>query len=94
MKLGIKNKIALVTGGATGIGLAISKELANDRFNNWAKRLNTTPQNLNQQFINAMAKVCTPLAGAVDLIKALHEKENVNLAIITNGFESLQEYYS
>jgi 3-oxoacyl-[acyl-carrier protein] reductase len=30
MKLGIKNKIALVTGGATGIGLAISKELANE----------------------------------------------------------------
>ena len=28
MNLGIKNKIALVTGGATGIGFAISKELA------------------------------------------------------------------
>ena len=30
MNLGIKNKIALVTGGATGIGFAISKELARE----------------------------------------------------------------
>ena len=30
MDLGIKNKTALVTGGATGIGLAISKELAKE----------------------------------------------------------------
>ena len=30
MDLGINKKVALVTGGATGIGFAICKELANE----------------------------------------------------------------
>ena len=44
---------------------------------------------LNSDFLTAMADICTPLAGAKTLIKAL--SQHAKLGIITNGFTALQE---
>jgi 5'-nucleotidase len=69
-------------------GLVSANELANQRFAAWAKKLNTTPAKLNNDFLDVMATVCTPLPGAVKLLNSL--KGKVKLGIITNGFTSLQ----
>lgn len=64
-------------------------QLQHRRFNHWAEQLNITPQTLNSAFLQAMADICQPLTGAVDLVKNLHGK--VKLGIITNGFSELQK---
>lgn len=59
------------------------------RFDNWAKKLNVPPQQINSHFMTAMAEICTPLEGAKSLLNAL--KGKAKLGIVTNGFAELQQ---
>nr|WP_302982505.1 pyrimidine 5'-nucleotidase [Plesiomonas shigelloides] len=70
-------------------GTITSMDLQTRRFSQWAERLDVTPQTLNDAFQQAMATICTPLEGAVQLLDTL--KGHVNLGIITNGFTELQQ---
>lgn len=58
------------------------------RFDAWADRLEVSSEQLNSQFLQAMAAICEPLPGARDLVHAI--KPFVNIGIITNGFTELQ----
>lgn len=58
------------------------------RFNEWAQKLNVPAQQLNDDFLTAMAEICEPLPGAVALLNKL--KPYAKLGIITNGFTQLQ----
>lgn len=58
------------------------------RFQSWAEKLDTTTQELNNAFLQAMADICSMLPGAKELLDSLVGK--VKLGIITNGFTELQ----
>ncbi|MFQ3249352.1 MAG: 5'-nucleotidase [Glaciecola sp.] len=58
------------------------------RFSEWGAKLNIAPKQLNDEFLDAMAQICEPLPGAVNLLKQL--KGKAKLAIVTNGFQRLQ----
>ncbi len=64
-------------------------QLQHQRFQGWADKLNVTPLDLNKGFLSAMAELCLPLNGAVNLLNAL--KGRVKMGIITNGFTALQQ---
>ena len=66
-----------------------AETLKQRRFELWAKRLNVSEKALNSAFLLAMAEVCTPLDGVIDLLDSL--KDQAKLAIITNGFTDLQK---
>ena len=70
-------------------GTINAEQLQNQRFNSWAIKLNCSPQDLNRTFLAAMAEICIPLEGAVNLLNAL--KGKAKLGIITNGFTELQQ---
>jgi len=70
-------------------GAITARQLQHQRFQGWADKLNVTPLDLNQGFLNAMAEICVPLAGAVNLLNRL--KGHVKMGIITNGFTALQQ---
>lgn len=63
-------------------------ELKQRRFTKWAQQLNTTPQELNFSYMQAMGDICSLLPGAKELVEALSNK--AKLGIITNGFSDLQ----
>ena len=58
------------------------------RFTEWANKLNVSAKELNDAFLDAMANICEPLPGAVELLDKL--KPHAKLGIITNGFARLQ----
>lgn len=58
------------------------------RFSEWANKLNVPAQQLNDNFLTAMAEICEPLPGAIELLNKL--KPHAKLGIITNGFTQLQ----
>ena len=58
------------------------------RFNEWSAKLNVPAKELNGAFLDAMAQICEPLPGAVELLNKL--KPHARLGIITNGFARLQ----
>lgn len=58
------------------------------RFSEWADKLNVPAQQLNNNFLTAMAEICEPLPGAKALLAKL--KPHAKLGIITNGFTQLQ----
>jgi len=64
-------------------------QLQHQRFQGWADRLQVAPHDLNNGFLTAMAEICLPLDGAVELLNAL--KGRVKMGIITNGFTALQQ---
>jgi pyrimidine 5'-nucleotidase len=64
-------------------------ELKKQRFDTWASRVSTSPEILNQEFLSAMAEICKPLDGALDLLMALQGR--AKLGIVTNGFTELQQ---
>lgn len=66
-----------------------SKTLQVTRFEPWAKKLNLPAEQLNHDYMMAMADICEPLDGALDLLESLHGK--VKIGIVTNGFTSLQD---
>ena len=70
-------------------GAISALQLQHRRFEGWASRLNVTAHHLNSGFLTAMAEICTPLPGAVELLNAL--KGRVKMGIITNGFTALQQ---
>lgn len=69
-------------------GKITAHELKHSRFQEWAAKLETTTQELNSAFLEAMADICTLLPGAKELMEALHGK--AKMGIITNGFTELQ----
>ena len=70
-------------------GIISASELQNIRFETWATALSLSTEQLNHDFLMAMADICTPLAGAKSLLEAL--SQHAKLGIITNGFTALQE---
>ncbi|PST89519.1 dUMP phosphatase [Photobacterium sp. NCIMB 13483] len=70
-------------------GKISATELQNIRFKSWAATLSLSTEQLNHDFLMAMADICTPLTGAKSLLEAL--KPHAKLGIITNGFTALQE---
>ncbi|RUR07828.1 dUMP phosphatase [Legionella sp. km772] len=70
-------------------GSITAEQLQYQRFAGWAARLNCSPEDLNNSFIAIMAQICTPIEGALSLLKAL--KAKAKLGIITNGFTQLQQ---
>ncbi|WP_070966053.1 pyrimidine 5'-nucleotidase [Vibrio sonorensis] len=66
-----------------------AQEIKHQRFVEWANKLNTSTFELNSEFLNAMADICTPIPGALDLVESLQGK--AKLGIITNGFTELQQ---
>lgn len=70
-------------------GTITAQQLQHQRFDAWATKLQIPHQQLSSAFLSAMAEVCTPLEGAVSLLKSL--KGKTRLGIITNGFVEVQE---
>lgn len=70
-------------------GLVSAEQVQVERFVGLAERFAVRAELLNEQFISAMAELCQPLPGAVELVHAL--REQVQLGIITNGFTELQD---
>ncbi|MCK8127361.1 pyrimidine 5'-nucleotidase [Pseudoalteromonas sp. 2CM39R] len=66
-----------------------ASELQITRFTEWANKLDVPAKALNDGFLDAMASICVPLPGAVDLLTKL--KPHAKLGIITNGFAKLQQ---
>lgn len=64
-------------------------QLKYGRFVPLAKRIHSTPQLLQQDFLKAMSDICVPLPGAKELLEAL--RGHVKLGIVTNGFVDLQQ---
>jgi putative hydrolase of the HAD superfamily/5'-nucleotidase len=62
--------------------------LQTERFELLAKQVGVSSQQLNDEFLDAMADICVPLPGAVALLDAL--KDRATLGIITNGLARLQ----
>lgn len=69
-------------------GRITADQLKNIRFEAWANKLNVSTQDLNTEFLSAMADICSLLPGAKELIDSLSGK--VKMGIITNGFTELQ----
>ncbi|WP_394687715.1 pyrimidine 5'-nucleotidase [uncultured Xanthomonas sp.] len=69
-------------------GAITALQLQQRRFADWAQRLQTAPETLNTAFLAAMAELCAPLDGAVDLLDALRGR--ARLGLVTNGFGALQ----
>ncbi|CAK9883946.1 MAG: Pyrimidine 5'-nucleotidase YjjG [Candidatus Erwinia impunctatus] len=63
--------------------------LQHQRFTGWAEKLNLSTAELNERYLQTMAEVCKPLAGAQALLTQLSGR--VKLGIITNGFTALQQ---
>lgn len=70
-------------------GAIHAEELQTRRFVLWANKLQCRPEDLNSAFLEAMAEICVPLDGAVNLLNAL--RGQARLGIITNGFTHLQQ---
>lgn len=70
-------------------GAITALQLQHQRFQGWADKLSVTPMDLNNGFLAAMAELCVPLKGAVNLLNTL--KGHVKMGIITNGFTALQQ---
>lgn len=60
-----------------------------ERFRDLAKRLGTSAQALNDQFLDNMAKISVPLPGVYDLLAKM--KTDFTLGIITNGLSRMQK---
>lgn len=69
-------------------GKISAAELQCQRFSAWGERLNTPALDLDLAFQRAMIDICTPIAGARELLSSLSGK--VKLGIITNGFTAMQ----
>lgn len=70
-------------------GVINALQLQTQRFQGWADKLSVASHELNRDYMAAMAEICVPLEGAVNLMNAL--KGRVKMGIITNGFTALQQ---
>lgn len=64
-------------------------QIKHTRFESWSNKLGVPTDSLNKEFLNAMAKISTPIDGAGKLLDSIHGKSKIG--IITNGFTDLQE---
>ncbi|MCV2402806.1 pyrimidine 5'-nucleotidase [Marinomonas sp. C2222] len=71
-------------------GAITAAELQTKRFTQWANKLSVSAKKLNSEFLDCMAEICEPLAGAKELLISL-QKKNIKVGIITNGFAALQK---
>ena len=58
-------------------GNLTAQQVQRQRFNSWAERLQVSPQDLNSAFLAAMAEICTPLEGAVSLLRGLDSSRRI-----------------
>ena len=65
-----------------------AQQLQVTRFQYWSTKLSVAAEQLNAGFLEAMAEVCQPIAGAVEMLAELSHKAKVG--IVTNGFTALQ----
>lgn len=70
-------------------GQISATDLQQRRFEPYAATLGVSALQLNQEFLLTMAKLCTLLPGARELLDFLHGK--ARLGIITNGFTAMQQ---
>lgn len=70
-------------------GVIDAEYLQVQRFMQWSEKLNVPAKQLNNQFLDAMGVICTPLPGAVSMLAAL--SKHAKLGIITNGFARMQQ---
>lgn len=70
-------------------GRITAQQVQERRFSSWAERLQVSSGLLNSAFLAAMAEICRPLEGAVELLDSLRHR--ARLGIITNGFGELQQ---
>ena len=70
-------------------GQISATELQQRRFEPYAAELGVSAMQLNNDFLQTMATLCTLLPGARDLLDFLHGK--ARLGIITNGFSAMQQ---
>ncbi|MBE8168303.1 MAG: pyrimidine 5'-nucleotidase [Shewanella sp.] len=61
-----------------------------DRFKPWAAKFDISAGELNNGFLLAMAEVCRPLSGAIELLEYL-KSNSIRVGIVTNGFTALQQ---
>ncbi|CAB0151460.1 Pyrimidine 5'-nucleotidase YjjG [Pseudidiomarina piscicola] len=66
-----------------------AKTLQRQRFAGWAAELGVSADELNSGFMQAMADICQPLAGARALLE--RARTSAKVGIVTNGFTELQE---
>ena len=70
-------------------GTITARDLQLRRFEDWACRIGVPAAELNSRFLGAMAEICRPIDGALELLDALRGR--FGLGIITNGFTELQK---
>ena len=66
-----------------------AETIKNRRFQLWEKDLGLSSYEINTAFVDAMADVCVPLAGAQKLLEAI--TGTVKIGIVTNGLAQLQQ---
>lgn len=59
------------------------------RFADWAKKLDTTPEEINRRYMHGLVTQCPTLEKVRPLLEALFDA-GVKMGIITNGFADLQ----
>lgn len=70
-------------------GEITAHQLQHRRFEHWANTMQIEARTLNSAYMAIMAEICTPIDGAMSLLRAL--KGKTRLGIITNGFTELQQ---
>ena len=66
-----------------------AQQLQITRFQAWAKKLVVPAEQLNADFLDAMAEVCQPINGVIEMLDELSSKAKIG--IVTNGFTALQK---
>ena len=92
MDLGINKKVALVTGGATGIGLAICKELANEGVKVIFTSRNRKSVKSSEKILKKINSKCygvacdvTNKSSRIKLLKRLKKKDNPDILVNNVG---------
>lgn len=70
-------------------GIIDAEYLQVTRFTQWSEKLKVPAKVLNDEFLDAMGVICTPLPGAVSMLTAL--QKHAKLGIVTNGFARMQQ---
>lgn len=70
-------------------GIIDAELLQIERFTHWGEQLDVTAKQLNDEYLDAMAKICAPLPGALTMLNEL--TSHAKLGIITNGLERMQQ---
>ncbi|MCL1078514.1 dUMP phosphatase [Parashewanella spongiae] len=61
-----------------------------ERFKPWEAQFGVSAAKFNAGFLLAMAEVCRPLSGAIELLQYL-KNNGTKVGIVTNGFTALQQ---